>query len=509
MKIEMGESLFYSWLRHVKECQIVQTNWKTSGQWTLLHEDELEKMMAATDSFFLEKYGYSIYKKTSSLSQLLLQAECDAIGISKQDGVNKVYAVDVAFHESGVNYGNKVSTIMKITAKCLRTAMCIYGYLDTKEAEIVFASPKVNPSVLQGVIPCLEAAQRITDDLGYGFKFRLFANDDFYSRVLQPILKVSGGVSDTNELFIRGYHMLQMFNKSDGITNRLDVNGYEELKIGKLAQLVMRPILESGTISEGELKLLQDKEYCKKTLDLGFPLLVNADGEFDKVRYYKAPLTINGTKYLMCSQWAEGKANNDRPYLEKWIQEHQHFSPMKTQVPDGTQIACKDCVHRDRTIVHINGKDIPVGVTKVNCDMITYPDDKPSEVLFLNAECPFYEREILTLEDFVSEYCHYGVKYLGSVGLCDYYLETYPDDEDIGEPSVVMASGNEYYFCEQDVALAVIGLFSGSAIIDIDDPHSTGIWKRIFNVTELELIKAVGDVGNSAVDIKEHFMEKR
>ena len=266
MKIEMGESLFYSWLRHVKECQIVQTNWKTSSQWTLLHEDELEKMMVATDSFFSEKYGYSIYKKTSSLSQLLLQAECDAIGISKQDGINKIYAVEVAFHESGGNYGNKVSTIMKITAKCLRTAMCIYGYLDIKEAEIVFASPKVNPSVLQGVKPCLEAAQRITDDLGYGFKFRLFANDDFYSKVLKPILKVSRGVSDTNELFIRGYHMLQMFDKSDSVDD-LTSDGYSELKIGKLAQLVMRPILESGTISEGELRLLQDKDYCKKMLD--------------------------------------------------------------------------------------------------------------------------------------------------------------------------------------------------------------------------------------------------
>lgn len=41
MKIEMGESLFYSWLRHVKECQIVQTNWKASPQWQLQHEDKL------------------------------------------------------------------------------------------------------------------------------------------------------------------------------------------------------------------------------------------------------------------------------------------------------------------------------------------------------------------------------------------------------------------------------------------------------------------------------------
>jgi len=39
MKIEMGESLFYSWLRHAKECQIVQTNWTTSGKWELYHEE--------------------------------------------------------------------------------------------------------------------------------------------------------------------------------------------------------------------------------------------------------------------------------------------------------------------------------------------------------------------------------------------------------------------------------------------------------------------------------------
>ena len=41
----MGESLFYSWLRHVKECQIVQTNWTTSSQWQLNNEDRLEEIM--------------------------------------------------------------------------------------------------------------------------------------------------------------------------------------------------------------------------------------------------------------------------------------------------------------------------------------------------------------------------------------------------------------------------------------------------------------------------------
>ncbi len=52
MKIEMGESLFYSWLRHVKECQIVQTNWTTSSQWYLNHEVELGKIMDIYEKYF-------------------------------------------------------------------------------------------------------------------------------------------------------------------------------------------------------------------------------------------------------------------------------------------------------------------------------------------------------------------------------------------------------------------------------------------------------------------------
>ncbi|MBQ7736426.1 MAG: hypothetical protein IJT62_01160 [Oscillospiraceae bacterium] len=336
MKIEMGESLFYSWLRHVKECQIVQTNWTTSSQWQLNHEDRLEEIMSTTDRFFTEQYGYSIYKKTSSLSQLLQQAECDAIGIEVQGGTNKIYAVDVAFHEAGLNYGTREATIKKIIAKSLRTAMCIYGYLDAREAEIIFASPKIHKSVLDGVAPCLADMQRIMDDLGFRFLFRIIANDDFRDKVLVPILKASNGVADTNELFIRSYQMMQMFEKkavspgkpvkpatSETQTPKEAEDTYSEMKIGKVAQLVMRPILESGRVSADEIVRLQSKEYSYDVLNLNFPLLVRTDAEYDKARYYSEPLHINGAEYVMCSQWIERPENNDRPYLMSWIREHQ------------------------------------------------------------------------------------------------------------------------------------------------------------------------------------------
>ncbi|HCQ5448074.1 TPA: hypothetical protein OLX47_003726, partial [Clostridioides difficile] len=81
MKIEMGESLLYSWLRHVKECQIVQTNWKVSSKWDLKNADKILEIMEKTKQYFEQKYGYPIYKN-NSLEQLIMQAEVDVLGIS-------------------------------------------------------------------------------------------------------------------------------------------------------------------------------------------------------------------------------------------------------------------------------------------------------------------------------------------------------------------------------------------------------------------------------------------
>lgn len=353
MKIEIGESLFYSWLRHVKECQVVQTNWKTSLRWTLLHEDELEEIMNSTNRFFQGKYGYEIYKKTSSLSQLLQQAECDALGICLQEGERRVFAVDVAFHESGVNYGGRDATVQKIIAKSLRTAMCIYGYLDTKDAEIIFASPKINRNVLEGIVPGMEEAQKLLDDFGFQFRLRIIANEDFKDKILDPILLVSDGVADTNELFMRSYQMLQMFGrqnavdsgktyrkrrtedwadkataKTDGIQASWEdghsEDAYSELKIGKLVQTVLMGMLEAGAASEEEVERLQTVSYSKETFDLQYPLLVRQDSDYDRARYYKKPIRIRGIGYLVCSQWFEVPANNDRPYLMRWIRSHQN-----------------------------------------------------------------------------------------------------------------------------------------------------------------------------------------
>lgn len=326
MKIEMGESLFYSWLRHVKECQVVQTNWKVSSQWTLLHEEELTTIKEKTDAFFQEKYGYEIYKMNASLAQIIQQGESDAVGVAFTDGVTKTYAVDVAFHEAGLNYGSKDVTIMKIINKCIRTAMCLYGFMDVRDAEIIFASPKIYKNVLTIAEPAIKDAQAILNDLGYGVTFRIIANDAFKSTVLDPILMVSDGIADTNELFLRSYQMLQMFGDADEKTEPKKVKQYEaynDIKIGKLARIMIPKLMQEGKVSEGEIAQMLTGKYSKQAFDLQYPALAKVDSNYDRVRYYATPFKVGTVEYVLCSQWFETAANNDRPYLEKWIAEHE------------------------------------------------------------------------------------------------------------------------------------------------------------------------------------------
>ena len=326
MKLEMGESLFYSWLRHVKGCQIVQTNWKISSSWQRKHDDDLEKLKNESDKLFSEKHNYNIYKKNANLDQLITQGECDVIGISIEGDCLQYYAVDVAFHEKGLNYGSRKETVSKVIAKSLRTAMCLYGYFDTKAAEIVFASPKINPSILHECEACKEAANKLLKNMGFDFHIRIIANEEFKTAVMDPILKVSGEVSDTAELFMRSYQLYKMFSNegvSRGVSKDISAENaskaISEVKVGVLAKTVLRQMLEKGVASQDEIEGYQTLEKSKAVFKLGFPLLVPIDRKCQRNRYYSDPIVIRGKSFWMTSQWYEAQ----KKPLNDWIEKHQ------------------------------------------------------------------------------------------------------------------------------------------------------------------------------------------
>ena len=327
MKIEMGESLIYSWLRHTKSCQLVQMNWKTSHSWTLHNEIELITMFDELNTYFTSGTSVKLFKKTTSLGQFLKQGECDVLGITMQAGTPSYCAVDVAFHESGLNYGSKQETIFKVVTKCIRTAFCLYAYFNTLEGTVIFASPFVSNGIKTEVEKHLTDLNSYFSSKGLKFQAQLICNDEFNKQILDPVLVDCKGASDTSELFARAYKLIDMFvskkhspsrkTATPVLSTSIASGAYAHMKPGKLANSVMRNILQTGAVHKKEFADLQDAAYCSKVLGLRYALLVD-NRTTNRERYYATPITVAGKDYYICNDWYENKKH----LLIDWIAIH-------------------------------------------------------------------------------------------------------------------------------------------------------------------------------------------
>ncbi len=207
MKIEVGESLGYSYLRHVKQCWLVQANWKASEHWPKHKtDDELETMFLAMKDNF-DRDG-SVFKKTKDAAQLLKQGEIDVVGV---DLKGNVHAIEVAFHEGGLIYGSGPETRNRVLKKSLRTMLMLSAYhAPGTKFHIYFASPKVNPRTqqkLEGVFCSLKAKYPDID-------WNILINADFIKQLMRPTLEKGDTVADTSELFVRAAKLLGLTGPS-------------------------------------------------------------------------------------------------------------------------------------------------------------------------------------------------------------------------------------------------------------------------------------------------------
>ena len=208
MKIEIGESLALSYLKHVKGCIIYQTNWKSSRQWDFLGgEDASEAFDRLVKDGLLSFQG----KIEPSFSQFLKQAEIDVLGINLVE--KKMYLMDIAYHEDGLNYKNEDRTINSFRKKLLRSYLLLRSYFpEDYEYEIIFASPKVKPTLNEKLEDATEALNDLRDDvLSKGaVVFKYIANDKFKAEILDQTIEASRNDADTNELFLRSYKLISM-----------------------------------------------------------------------------------------------------------------------------------------------------------------------------------------------------------------------------------------------------------------------------------------------------------
>lgn len=239
MKIEMGESLCASWLKHVKKCQIVQMNWKPSCFWDESElnfvKSALEKLDAQLqkDDPNLKIFPYKKGKKPTDedrldVRQTVGMTECDVVGIhlGKDRKSVRYYGVESAFHSDGLHYK---ATARKVASKLVRAILALYLYLGATEIEVAFFTPLVKKSVLADIKKLLDLIRNYFS--GKDFEGKLNCQIDFYTEcngvkgsemdgfksfnneVANPLVRIVPFTDDDSELFMRSLLMAELGRK--------------------------------------------------------------------------------------------------------------------------------------------------------------------------------------------------------------------------------------------------------------------------------------------------------
>jgi hypothetical protein len=334
MKIEIAESLIFSWLRHVQGCVVTQMNWKPSPSWTITDEHALRQRFERIRAVAGETIGVPIFKRCD-FAQFVRQTEIDVLGLRWEDdpAAIQVFAVDSAFHEGGLLYVSADETVGRVLKKLIRAALAVEGYLKGGEAQMIFATPKVAEPIRAAIerhLAGLEIALNDPTSAGPRLRFRLIANQDFADEIARPVLEAATTVADTSELFLRAQQLTALCDRParthrvahDGLAKKNQGEG-----IGAHVRATMADLTESGRLTPEIVAELSGARYCKERFNLGYPFLKRVDPVVDLpsqrrdangyARYWKQPLRIGDHWFLMCHEWFD----RQRTAFDQWVRD--------------------------------------------------------------------------------------------------------------------------------------------------------------------------------------------
>lgn len=306
MKIEIGESLACSWLRHTRSCWLVQANWKVAESWQRYPTDAALEELFRNMKYRFDHDG-SVFKKTKDAEQFLKQGEIDVVGIDREGGV---HAVEVAFHEAGLQYGTPTETNHRVLKKMLRTLLILRAFRPPgTRLHIYFLSPKVNPVVQQPLEETFALLKAEYPDV----EWRLFANDDFNETVVRPTLEKVSGVADSSELFVRSAKLLELVDRAGSRPHVQRTRSDEEQgsavrkRVQPLVKKLMRTLLveEPALLSTEDRRDMLNNEYCKSKLGLqigNLPLL-RRGGLGAKIKEHNRYWVQPYGDFYVCKEW--------------------------------------------------------------------------------------------------------------------------------------------------------------------------------------------------------------
>ena len=325
MKIEMLESLGCSYLRHVQKCWIVQPNWKASDAWPKPESTDRQHGLFQDMKARFDGDRNDVFKGTKSVEQLLKQAEIDVLGL---DFCGGIHALEVAFHEAGLNYVGHGGTRSRVLKKLLRSYLVLQGFGLGAPVHLYFISPKVNPATASDL-------HEVFADLCIEYPdidWHLYINESFATKILQPTLAATAATSDTSELFLRAARLIDV---GDNVRSRpsrrpepmaADRRSPVSEQLQPIIKGLLRTVLEdhAGLLDGEWLEGLLDRDFCKDRIGLkigNLPLLRRKCQGREVSGHARYWADVYADSYYVCSQWWQTDHLHNARSLLAWVEQ--------------------------------------------------------------------------------------------------------------------------------------------------------------------------------------------
>jgi hypothetical protein len=323
MKIEIGEFLILSWLRHVRGCVVTQMNWSPSPAWSVARERELGTAFEAIRGFSADAIGAPIFGRCD-FGSFIRDARIDVLGLRLDRAARdtEAIAVDSAINDSELPHGNAEETISRLIQRMLRAGFALAAYLNPGQVSVVFATPWLAQAIREDVqrhLARLEtrlAAQR--HPAVPRLRFRVIADADFADEIVQPVLEHVDAVAATSGLGGQTAQSGRRDNAGNGSARRggdrpIKATSKEGSRIGAHVRRTMAELAAAGRLTARVIGDLLDPRYCKTKFNLGYPFLKpvdqrvplsrQGDDRNGRGRYWKKPLKVGNHEFLMCNNW--------------------------------------------------------------------------------------------------------------------------------------------------------------------------------------------------------------
>lgn len=323
MKIEIGEFLILSWLRHVRGCVVTQMNWSPSPAWTIARERELRATFEAVRRFSDDAIGRSSFAQID-FEAFVRHANIDVLGLRLDHHVGGIeaIAVDSAINDTELPHGSAEETIVRLIQRMTRAGFALAAYLEPRQTNVVFATPWLAIPVRQEVQRHLSLLEsRLAEQRNHAvsrLRFRVIADGDFADEIVQPVLEHVDAVADTSGLVGQPQRSTPFGRAGNGSAPRrvdrpIKPTIRKGSRIGEHVRRTMHELAASGRLTAPIIGDLLDPRYCKARFNLGYaflkpvdrsiPLSRQGNDQHGRGRYWKKPLRVGDREFLMCNNW--------------------------------------------------------------------------------------------------------------------------------------------------------------------------------------------------------------